>query len=129
MSGLAHFVKQLGLALVVIWGIGIYPLYAWGGSEVVWAAAVGCLICTMNALVGGGFALWSMGRDNKTFMMVLFGGMGIRLMVVLIFFFLALKLGKLHVFSLTLSLFLFYVVFQILEIRFFAGRPSSKANE
>jgi hypothetical protein len=62
-------------------------------------------------------------------MMVLFGGMGIRLMVVLIFFFLALKLAELHAFSLTLSLFLFYVVFQIIEIRFFAGSPSGEANE
>ena len=32
-------------------------------------------------------------------------------------------------FSLTLSLFLFYVVFQIIEIRFFAGSPSGEANE
>ena len=69
-----------------------------------------------------------MRRDNRTFMTVVFGGMGIRLIIVLIFFFVALKLVKLHVFSLTLSLFLFYVVFQILEIRFFVGRPPDKAN-
>ncbi|MDP6038419.1 MAG: hypothetical protein QGG64_07705 [Candidatus Latescibacteria bacterium] len=124
MMGLLPFAKQVGLALVLMWGIGVYPLYAWGGMEVVWAAVVGCLICTANTLAGGGFALWAMGRDNKTFMLVTFGGMGIRLLIVLIFFFLFLKLVKLHVFSLTLSLFLFYVVFQILEIRLFTRRPS-----
>ena len=42
-------------------------------------------------------------------------------------FLLGLKLAKLHVFGLTLSLFFFFIVFQILEIRFFIGHSSDKA--
>jgi len=125
---LMQFAGQAGLVLVVIWGIGSYPLYVCGGFDVVRSAVVGCLICTINGLVGGGLALWAMGKDHRTFMMVLFGGMGIRLVLVLIFFFLALKLAELHVFSLTLSLFLFYVVFQVLEIRLFIRRPSGETS-
>ena len=122
------FVKQIAIVLLVTWGLGGYPLYLWKGTDVLIAAGVGCAICTLNALAGAWLALWGMRRDNRTFMTVVFGGMGIRLIIVLIFFFVALKLVKLHVFSLTLSLFLFYVVFQILEIRFFVGRPPDKAN-
>ena len=123
------FAKHVGLALVVIWAIGSYPLYALGGADMVKAAAFGCLICTVNALAGGALTLWGLTKEQKTFMIVLFGGMGIRLFIVLIFFFLALKLAELHVFSLTLSLFLFYVVFQILEIRLFTRRPSGETIE
>ena len=123
-----NFVKQIGVVLLVAWVLGGYPLYLWQGTNVLIAAGVGCAICTLNALAGAWLAMWGMGRDNRTFMTVVFGGMGIRLIIVLIFFFVALKLVKLHVFSLTLSLFLFYVVFQILEIRFFVGCSPDKAN-
>ncbi|MCE2434148.1 MAG: ATP synthase subunit I [Candidatus Latescibacteria bacterium] len=123
-----HFVKQIAVVLLVAWVLGGYPLYLWKGTNVLIAAGVGCAICTLNALAGAWLAMWGMGRDNRTFMTVVFGGMGIRLIIVLIFFFVALKLVKLHVFSLTLSLFLFYVVFQILEIRFFVGCSPDKAN-
>ena len=123
-----NFVKQIAAVLLVVWILGGYPIYLWKGTDVLIAAGIGCAICTLNALAGAWLALWGMRRDNRTFMTVVFGGMGIRLIIVLIFFFVALKLVKLHVFSLTLSLFLFYVVFQILEIRFFIGRPPGKAN-
>ncbi len=122
------FVKQIAIVLLALWVLGGYPLYLWQGTNVIIAAGIGCAICTLNALAGAWLALWGMRRDNRTFMTVVFGGMGIRLIIVLILFYVALKLGKLHVFSLTLSLFLFYVVFQILEIRFFVGRPPDKAN-
>ena len=118
------FAKQIVVILVASWGVSGYPLYLWGGMDVLIAAGVGCAICTLNATAGAGLALWGMGRDNRTFMMVIFGGMGIRLIIVLVSFLIALKLAELHVFSLTLSMFLFYVVFQILEIRLFTGRPS-----
>ncbi len=122
------FVKQIAIVLLGAWVLGGYPLYLWKGTNVLIAAGVGCAICTLNVIAGAWLAMWGLRRDNRTFMTVVFGGMGIRLIIVLIFFFVALKLVKLHVFSLTLSLFLFYVVFQILEIRFFVGRPPNKAN-
>ena len=119
-------VKQIALVLLASWVIGGYPLYLWGGREVLIGAGVGCAICSLNAFAGAGLAQWGMGRDHRTFMMAMFGGMGVRLIIVLISFFIALKLAKLHVFSLTLSMFLFYVVFQILEIRLLARRPSGE---
>ncbi len=124
---MSAFAKQVAAILLALWGLGGYPLYLWQGMDVLIAAGVGCAICILNATAGAWLALWGMQRDNWAFMTVVFGGTGVRLIIVLIFFFLALKLVKLHVFSLTLSLFFFYVVFQILEIRFFVGRLSGKA--
>lgn len=123
---MTSYAKQIVLVLLAFWVVGGYPLYLWGGVDIVIGTAVGCAICTLNAMAGAGLAMWGMGRDHRTFMTVMFGGMGIRLIIVLSSFFIALKLAKLHVFSLTLSMFLFYVVFQILEIRLFIGRPSDE---
>lgn len=120
------FAKQLVVVLVASWVVVGYPLYLWWGHDVLVAAAVGCAICTLNATAYAAIALWGMKRNSRTFMIVMFGGMGVRILIMLIFFFLALKLAKLHVFGLTLSMFLFYVVFQILEIRLFIGRPSDE---
>ena len=125
---MSTFAKQIAAILLVLWGLGGYPLYLWQGMDVLIAAGMGCAICTLNAIAGAWLALWGTRRDHRTFMTVVFGGMGVRLMMVLLFFVLALKLAKLHVFSLTLSLFLFFIAFQILEIRFFVGRPSGKTN-
>ena len=120
MTVFLKFVKYMGIILVVVCGVGAYPLYVWKGSDWVVAAAVGCAICTVNALVGGGVALWAMDKKQTTFFAAVFGGMGLRLLVVVTLFSVAVKLVKLHSFSLTLSMFLFYVIFQILEIRLFA---------
>ncbi len=125
---MSTFAKQIAAILLVLWGLGGYPLYLWQGMDVLIAAGMGCAICTLNAIAGAWLALWGTRRDHRTFMTVVFGGMGVRLIMVLLFFVLALKLAKLHVFSLTLSLFLFFIAFQILEIRFFVGRPSGKTN-
>ena len=125
---MSAFVKQIAAILLVSWGLGGYPLYLWQGMDVLIAAGVGCAICTLNAIAGASLALWGARRDHRTFMAVVFGGMGVRLMLVLLFFILALKLAKLHVFILTLSLFLFFVVFQILEIRFFVRHSSDKTH-
>ena len=118
------FAKQIAVILLVLWSLGGYPLYLWRGTDVLVAAGVGCAICALNAIAGAGLALWGLRRDHSAFMKVVFGGVGARFIIVLIFFFVALKLVKLHVFALTLSLFFFYLVFQIIEIRFLVKQVS-----
>lgn len=129
MTVFLRFVKYMAVILAVVWGLGGYPLYVAKGSDWVIAAAVGCAICTANALVGGGLALWAMDKNQTTFLLAVFGGMGLRMLVVVAVFFAALKFGKLHTFGLTLSMFLFYVMLQILEVRLFAGRQFGKTKE
>lgn len=125
MTGFAGYAKQLILGTTILWLVVGYPMYVWGNQEILIASLVSCAICAVNALVGGGIALWAKGKDQTTFLKAVFGGMGVRIFIVLILFFGIVKLAELNVFSLTLSLFLFYVLFQILEIRFFIGTSSS----
>lgn len=129
MTEFARFAKQLILGTIILWIVIGYPVYAWGSQDMLIASMVSCIICSVNALTGGGIALWAKGKDQSIFLKAVFGGMGIRLFIILILFFSALKLAKLHAFSLTLSLFLFYILFQILEIRFLTGQSSSDLVE
>jgi len=129
MTGFVGFAKQLVLGTMVLWLVVGYPLYTWGGPDLLISAVVSCLICAVNALVGGWIAWWAKGKDQSTFLKAVFGGMTIRLFIVLILFFSVVKLAELNVFSLTLSLFLFYILFQILEIRFFTKQSSGDSVE
>jgi hypothetical protein len=129
VTGYVGFVKQLIIGTLVFWLLVGYPLYVWGSQELLIASMVSCLICAVNALVGGGIAWWAKGKGQSTFLKAVFGGMGIRVFIVLVLFFSVVKLAKLHVFSLTLSLFLFYILFQFLEIRFFATQSSGDSVE
>lgn len=122
----AGFVKQVGIALAGTAALGAYPLYAYGNAEVVWAAAAGCAICTVNVL-GGCFAgVWSFDKPQVVFQKVLFGGMLIRMAAIGLVFFLLIKFTDLHRSSLTLSLFLCYILFHVLEIRFLVRHLSSR---
>ena len=129
MTGFVGFAKQLVIGTVVFWIIFGYPLYAWGNQDLLVASMVSCLICAVNALVGGWLAWWAKDKGQTTFLKAVFCGMTIRLFIVLILFFSIVKLAELNVFSLTLSLFLFYILFQILEIRFFASQSSGNSVE
>lgn len=128
MTLFVRFVGRLGGATLLVWVIGGYPLYLWGNKDLVVAAAAGCAICLLNALIGGGIGLWAKDKGHRTFMLAVFGGTGLRLGIVLILFLIGFKLVKLHLFGLTLSLFLFYILFQILEIQFLTGRSAGASR-
>jgi len=122
------YMLRLCAVASLIWVMGGYPVFLWGGKEVLVAAGYGFGISFVNALLGGWISLWAIDKSHSIFMQAVFGGMAIRMFIVLCLFFITIKLVELHVFGLTLSLFLFYVVFQFIEIRFFAGRPSGVAQ-
>ncbi len=117
-----QFGRQVGAVLIVAAILGGYPLYVYWGVEMVWAAAIGCGIGTLNALVGGLSAIWSLDRPQPVFLKTLLGGMVVRMLVVCAALVLLVKFTALSVYGLVFSLFVSYLLFQILEIRFFVRR-------
>lgn len=118
------YVLRVCAVALLIWVVGGYPVFLWGGEAVVVAALYGFVMSFLNALLGGWISIWAIDKNHRIFMQAVFGGMALRLFIVLSLFFVTIKLVELHAFGLTLSLFLFYIVFQILEIRFFSRHPS-----
>ena len=60
------------------------------------------------------------------FLKTLLGGMALRMIAICVVFVLITKLTELPVIGLGLSLFLFYIIYQTLEIRFLTGRESGR---
>lgn len=120
------FVKQIGYVVLGAAVLGAYPLYAYASAPMVLGVALGCAICTVNVLVGGLLAVRAFEKPQPAFLRIFFGGMAARMAGIGLVFFLLVKYSDVHVLGLTVSMFLFYVVFQILEIRFLAGNLSGR---
>ena len=123
-----RFARQVGTVLIAAAILGGYPLYVYWGIEVVRAAAVGCGIGALNALAGGLSAIWSFDRPQPVFLKALLGGMVVRMLVVCIGLVLLVKFTTLSVYGLVFSLFSSYLLFQILEIRFFVKRAAVRRD-
>lgn len=120
-----RFAGQVGAVLIAAAILGGYPLYVYWGVEMVRAAAVGCGIGALNALAGGLSAIWSFDRPQPVFLKTLLGGMVVRMLVICIGLVLLIKFTALSVYGLVFSLFSSYLLFQILEIRFFVKRAAA----
>ena len=112
------FVRQILVVLGVGCVMAAYPLYTYPDPRLAFAVAVGAAICTANVLVGCFSAVWAFDRSDAAFFKALFGGMLARMAGIGVAFVVLIKFTDLHVSALTLSLFFFYVLFQVLEIRF-----------
>jgi len=128
MNAIWLFVRQVGIAFIVVAVLGSYPMYAYGGEAMLQAGGVGAAICAINVLLGCAVSLWAFEKSQAIFFQAILGGMGIRLMVIGAFFFMLVRFSEIHVLGLTLSLFLFYVVFQFLEIRFLLAQMSQRSK-
>lgn len=123
-----RFARQVGAILIAAAILGGYPLYVYWGVDMVRAAAVGFGIGALNALAGGLSAIWSFDRPQPVFLKALLGGMVVRMLVVCVGLVLLIKFTALSVYGLVFSLFLSYLLFQILEIRFFVKRAAVRRD-
>ena len=121
---IARFFKQIGLTLGIAVVLLAYPVYARWGWDVLLTAAIGCGISTVNVLVGGASAVWAFDKPQAVFLQILLGGMGLRMLGVLVVFIGIVRLTDQSVLVLGASLFMFYLIYQILEIRFLDRRAS-----
>lgn len=79
---------------------------------------LGCLISLAIFLAGFISINWSFGRSLKTFMGVVLGGMFFRFILIGAVLFLLIRFTKIHILSFVLAFFVFYLIYQIFEIRF-----------
>ena len=113
--------KFLGQALVVVVVVGVasaYPLLMFFSNEVLVAALAGCLLSVLNALAGLLTVEYAFDKPSGTFMKVVLGSMGVRMIVLLGAFYLLIEVFGLHTTALTLFLLGFYIIFLTLEVLF-----------
>jgi hypothetical protein len=103
----------LGSGLIVA-----YPLARWGTAEVIWAVIIGAVLSTANAIAGFSTIAYAFGRSSSTFLKVVLGGMGVRMLALLGAVLGCLFWLRMHTLALTLSLLGFYAIFLALELMF-----------
>ncbi len=120
------FLKQMGIALLVVSTPGVLLVYLYGDASLAWGAIVGCAICTINALAGCFSAIWAFDKPQGVFLKAVLGGMAVRIFAIGLVFFLLVRFTSINVVGFTLSLFAFYVLFQVLEVRFLVKHLSDR---
>ncbi len=116
------FVRQVAIVLIVGVVVGGYPVYASLGYDSVIAALVGCGISTANVIAGVVTIVWAFDKPQSVFLKAILGGIAARMAAIFIALILFVRLTSLEIFPLVGSLFVFYLVFQALELRFVVRR-------
>lgn len=124
---LGRFVKLLLIVSLITFILAAYPVYKYASQVQIYSFALGFLLSLLNALIGYSMSVKAFGKSVKSFMVMVFGGMGIRLLIVVIFLVLILQFTTLDSLSLTGSVFFFYTLFISLEI-FFLHKMSAKVK-
>ena len=112
------FPKRVFLSLIVLGGIGSYPLMKYASPETMTPIIAGAIIATINVLLGYAAIEYSFGKSTTIFFKYVLGGMGIRFAVMAGVLVLLIKVYEYPAGALVGSLGVFYTLFLVLEVIF-----------
>ena len=113
-----NFIKQLSIAGLVAIVVASYPVYVYANKIQVYSIICGFIIGIINALAGFKLNELAFKKPVKSFMVIVFGGMGIRMMFIAISIVILLYVAKFDEVTLVASVFFFYILFIVLEINY-----------
>lgn len=112
------FFKFIVLSSLIVIILGSYPVWKYFTVNQINSFVFGYIVSLMNAIIGYKLNTMAFGKPTKTFMMLVFGGMGIRLILVMLFLVILIQFTTLDSLSLVGSVFFFYTLFISIEIYF-----------
>jgi hypothetical protein len=121
-----HFIRNIFIASIIVLIISAYPLYKYADINRINSIIVGYLISLFNILAGYGFNEMALNRNPKRFMVIVFGSLLIRLVVMSIILLILLTYSGLDSVYLVSSIFFFYFLFISLEIHYLFKKSSGK---
>ena len=116
------FLKMLGITLAIIWVLLIPLLYFFAHAMLIREVLIGCLLPVVCFVLGFYAVAWAVHRPLRPFMIAVFGGMLVRLLLIGATFVLLVKLAQFHVSSLLFSLIGFYTLCLVVELYFVNNR-------
>lgn len=120
------FLKYSLILSFVVLLIAFYPVYVYASKIQVYSIVTGYIISYANILIGYSFNRSAINKSVKSFMVIVFGSMALRLIFVAIILVILLTYTGLESISLVSSVFFFYFLFVSLEI-YFLNKKSNKA--
>lgn len=121
------FLKFLIFASFAAAVLSYYPVSVYANKTQIYSFILGYIISLLNALLGYKLSLMAFSKSVKSFMILVFGGMGIRLLIVIIFLLILIQFTSVDSISLAGSVFFFYTLFVSIEI-FFLHKISAVAE-
>lgn len=123
LNDLSFFKKHalFNLPLLTILLILAYLIF---NNEIVQGIFIGYLLCLIHAAIGYVSFEYSYSKSNKVFLKYYFGGMIIRLFLLLILIFFLLKYIGVNIISLLFSLLIFYLLNLAMELQHVIKRPN-----
>ena len=122
------FPRRILVVLTVLSAITAYPLARYGSMEVIVGVVAGALLATANVLAGFLGIEYGFEKSYTTFLKVILGGMGIRMLLVLLIMLVLLMVFHLHAVAFTVSLLGCYVIFLVLEIQYLQKKVIVKSR-
>lgn len=113
-----NFIKHVAIASIISFVLAVYPIYAYASELQVYSIVCGYAIGFINALAGYKLNNFAFNKPVKMFMVIIFGGMGLRMIFIAITILILLYFAKLDEVSLVASVFFFYIIFVALEINY-----------
>lgn len=113
-----NFFKYLAYSSLLIIILASYPVYKYFNIVQINSIIAGYFISLLNAFIGFKLNTMAFSKPTKSFMVLVFGGMGIRLIVVILLLVILMYFTGLDSLSLVGSVFFFYTVFISIEIYF-----------
>jgi len=123
------FPKQVFLTGGSICALSAYPLMTYGSADMQRAVLAGGVIATINILAGYAAIRRSAHRSMTTFMKYVFGGMGLRILVITGVLAALIGLLGFHAVALVASLGVFYIAYQVLEIAYIHKTLGARQDE
>ena len=120
------FLKMLSTILSIVWLLLILSLYFFAKSILFKEVLIGCLLPVVCFIAGFYAISWAFDRPFRPFMLVVFGGMLVRLLFISTAFILIATLTKLHMSSLLFSLVGFYILCLVVELYFINSKTQRR---
>jgi len=112
------FLRMLGIILTIVWVLLVSLLYFLPKSMLFKEILIGCLLSVVCFIPSFYAVSWAFNRPFRPFIIVVFGGMLVRLLFIGTAFILIVALTKLHMSSLLFSLVGFYTLCLVVELYF-----------
>jgi hypothetical protein len=123
----SKFIRDIFAASAAAAFICMYPAYMYASANQLIALGAGYLVSLINILAGFWLYELAYNRNTKSFMVLVFGGMLVRMFFVAVCLLILLYVTRLDTVVLTSSVFFFYFLFMSIEIYHLSKKSSSKS--
>ena len=121
-----HFIRNIIVVSLIVLIAAFYPIYAYASGVQVISVICGYATSLVNVLLGYMINELAFNKKVKSFMLIVLGGMSVRMFMVMIILILLLTYSNLDTVSLVLSVFFFYFLFIAIEIHALYKKSDSK---